>query len=236
MHTEAHTFHTSCFRTVLSDMEQCSEHFVNGVCLGLLHTNHDRAAFTLSCPLPTDFLCRLFSLCNWCKLKVEILSIYRFTQSHLISGWCNDLCSNRRQGHINYRDSKLTRLLQPALGGNARTAIICTLSPARSHVEQTRNTLLFACCAKEVATKAQVNVVMSDKALVKHLQKEVARLESELRSPDLASSTCDYTSLLRQKDLQIQKVIICFLNFFLQNALPMRKMNKKLIATKVFGH
>ncbi|KAJ6906260.1 kinesin-like protein KIN-7E isoform X2 [Populus alba x Populus x berolinensis] len=113
--------------------------------------------------------------------------------------------SNRRQGHINYRDSKLTRLLQPALGGNARTAIICTLSPARSHVEQTRNTLLFACCAKEVTTKAQVNVVMSDKALVKHLQKEVARLESELRSPDLASSTCDYTSVLRQKDLQIQK-------------------------------
>uniref|UniRef100_A0A6M2ET09 Kinesin-like protein n=1 Tax=Populus davidiana TaxID=266767 RepID=A0A6M2ET09_9ROSI len=114
--------------------------------------------------------------------------------------------SNRRQGHINYRDSKLTRLLQPALGGNARTAIICTLSPARSHVEQTRNTLLFACCAKEVTTKAQVNVVMSDKALVKHLQKEVARLESELRSPDLASSTCDYISVLRQKDLQIQKM------------------------------
>ncbi|KAF9676088.1 hypothetical protein SADUNF_Sadunf09G0102000 [Salix dunnii] len=114
--------------------------------------------------------------------------------------------SNRRQGHINYRDSKLTRLLQPALGGNARTAIICTLSPARSHVEQTRNTLLFACCAKEVTTNAQVNVVMSDKALVKHLQKEVARLESELRSPVPASSTCDFTSLLRQKDLQIQKM------------------------------
>ncbi|CAK7329604.1 unnamed protein product [Dovyalis caffra] len=114
--------------------------------------------------------------------------------------------SKGRQGHINYRDSKLTRLLQPALGGNARTAIICTLSPARSHVEQTRNTLLFACCAKEVTTKAQVNVVMSDKALVKHLQKEVARLESELRSPAPTSSTCDYVSLLRKKDLQIQKM------------------------------
>ncbi|KAJ6766000.1 CENTROMERE PROTEIN E [Salix purpurea] len=114
--------------------------------------------------------------------------------------------SKGRQGHINYRDSKLTRLLQPALGGNARTAIICTLSPARSHVEQSRNTLLFACCAKEVTTKAQVNVVMSDKALVKHLQKEVARLESELRSPTPASSTCDYVSLLRKRDLQIQKM------------------------------
>ncbi|CAL1384840.1 unnamed protein product [Linum trigynum] len=114
--------------------------------------------------------------------------------------------SKGRTGHINYRDSKLTRLLQPALGGNARTAIICTLSPSRSHVEQTRNTLLFACCAKEVTTKAQVNVVMSDKALVKHLQKELARLESELRSPAPASSTNDYTTLLRKKDLQIQKM------------------------------
>ncbi|PKI37210.1 hypothetical protein CRG98_042401 [Punica granatum] len=114
--------------------------------------------------------------------------------------------SKGRNGHINYRDSKLTRILQPALGGNARTAIICTLSPARSHVEQTRNTLLFACCAKEVTTKAQVNVVMSDKALVKHLQKELARLENELRCPATASSNCDYAALLRKKDLQIEKM------------------------------
>ncbi|PON99903.1 Kinesin-like protein [Trema orientale] len=114
--------------------------------------------------------------------------------------------SKGRHGHINYRDSKLTRILQPSLGGNARTAIICTLSPARAHVEQTRNTLLFACCAKEVTTKAQVNVVMSDKALVKHLQKELARLESELRTPGPASSACDYVALLRRKDLQIEKM------------------------------
>ncbi|KAK4258557.1 hypothetical protein QN277_004996 [Acacia crassicarpa] len=114
--------------------------------------------------------------------------------------------SKERQGHINYRDSKLTRILQPCLGGNARTAIVCTLSTARSHVEQTRNTLLFACCAKEVTTKAQVNVVMSDKALVKHLQKEVARLESELKTPAHAASNCDYPALLRKKDLQIEKM------------------------------
>ncbi|CAL0334179.1 unnamed protein product [Lupinus luteus] len=115
--------------------------------------------------------------------------------------------SKGRQGHINYRDSKLTRILQPCLGGNARTAIICTLSPARSHVEQTRNTLLFACCAKEVTTKAQVNVVMSDKALVKQLQKEVARLESELRAPGPPTSNGDYAAaLLRKKDLQIEKM------------------------------
>ncbi|KAH9610439.1 hypothetical protein KSS87_016285 [Heliosperma pusillum] len=114
--------------------------------------------------------------------------------------------SNGRQGHINYRDSKLTRILQPCLGGNARTTIICTLSPARTHVEQSRNTLLFASCAKEVSTNAQVNVVMSDKALVKHLQKELARLESELRTPAPTSSSCNCSVILKKKDLQIEKM------------------------------
>ncbi|KAL7156544.1 hypothetical protein ABFS83_02G017200 [Erythranthe nasuta] len=111
--------------------------------------------------------------------------------------------SKGRQGHVNYRDSKLTRILQPALGGNARTAIICNLNPTRSHVDQSRNTLLFASCAKEVSTNAQVNVVLSDKALVKHLQKEVARLETELRTP---GSMCNHAELLRKKDMQIEKL------------------------------
>ncbi|KAF5956821.1 hypothetical protein HYC85_004046 [Camellia sinensis] len=90
--------------------------------------------------------------------------------------------SKGRNEHVPFRDSKLTRILQSSLGGNARTAIIRTMSPARSHVEQSRNTLLFARCAKEVTTNTQVNVVISDKALVKHLQRQLARLESELRS------------------------------------------------------
>nr|DAD40430.1 TPA_asm: hypothetical protein HUJ06_014753 [Nelumbo nucifera] len=114
--------------------------------------------------------------------------------------------SKGRNGHIPYRDSKLTRILQPSLGGNARTAIICTMCPARSHLEQSRNTLLFASCAKEVATNAQVNIVMSDKALVKHLQRELARLESELRGPGPTSATCDFSALLKEKDLQIEKM------------------------------
>ncbi|KAL3844960.1 hypothetical protein ACJIZ3_002363 [Penstemon smallii] len=114
--------------------------------------------------------------------------------------------SKGRNGHIPYRDSKLTRILQTSLGGNAKTAVICTMSPARSHVEQSRNTLLFASCAKEVTTNAQVNVVVSDKALVKHLQRELARLESELRSPLSTLSQPNYSSILREKDIQIEKL------------------------------
>lgn len=95
------------------------------------------------------------------------------------------------------------------MGGNAKTAIICTMSPARSHVEQSRNTLLFASCAKQVSTNAQVNVVMSEKALVKHLQKELARLENELRSMrniSLQAASGDSSAALKEKELLISKV------------------------------
>ncbi|CAH2043065.1 unnamed protein product [Thlaspi arvense] len=112
--------------------------------------------------------------------------------------------SKGKTGHIPFRDSKLTRILQSSLGGNARTAIICTMSPARIHVEQSRNTLLFASCAKEVTTNAQVNVVMSDKALVKHLQRELAKLESELRSPGQPPIASATTALLTEKDLEVE--------------------------------
>ncbi|XP_018440824.1 kinesin-like protein KIN-7A [Raphanus sativus] len=108
------------------------------------------------------------------------------------------LSVGKRSGHIPYRDSKLTRILQHSLGGNARTAIICTLSPASTHAEQSRNTLYFANRAKEVTNNAQVNMVVSDKQLVKHLQKEVARLESERHTPDPS----------REKDFKIQKMEI----------------------------
>ncbi|CAO2842188.1 unnamed protein product [Amaranthus hypochondriacus] len=119
----------------------------------------------------------------------------------------------KRTGHIPYRDSKLTRILQHSLGGNARTAIICTLSPATSHVEQTRNTLYFATRAKEVTNNAQVNMVVSDKQLVKQLQKEVARLEAELRTPDASEKDMkihqmqkEIEELRRQRDLALSEV------------------------------
>ncbi|ONM56693.1 kinesin-like protein KIN-7J isoform X1 [Zea mays] len=113
--------------------------------------------------------------------------------------------SKGRNGHIPYRDSKLTRILQSSLGGNARTAIICTMSPAHSHIEQSRNTLLFANCAKNVVTDAKVNVVMSDKVLLKHLQREIARLENELKFPR-PTSCSNYAEALREKDELIKQL------------------------------
>ena len=59
--------------------------------------------------------------------------------------------------HVNFRDSKLTRILQPSLSGNAHMAVICCATPSELYLEETRSTLQFASRAKLVKTKPQVN-------------------------------------------------------------------------------
>ncbi|KAG2390285.1 Kinesin-like protein [Vigna angularis] len=68
---------------------------------------------------------------------------------------------SKQRGHIPYRDSKLTRILQPALGGNAKTSIICTIAPEEIHIEETRGTLQFASRAKRITNCVQVNEELS---------------------------------------------------------------------------
>lgn len=85
-------------------------------------------------------------------------------------------------GHIPYRDSKLTRILQPSLGGNAKTAIICNVTPAACHVEESHSTLRFACRAKRVVNNAVVNEVLSDAAVLKRQAKEIEELRKALAS------------------------------------------------------
>ncbi|TQE05873.1 hypothetical protein C1H46_008556 [Malus baccata] len=60
-------------------------------------------------------------------------------------------------GHVPYRDSKLTRILQPALGGNANTAIICNITLAQIHADETKSSLQFASRALRVTNCAHVN-------------------------------------------------------------------------------
>jgi len=40
--------------------------------------------------------------------------------------------------HVNFRDSKLTRLLQPSLCGNAKMSIVCCITPADRYLEEVR--------------------------------------------------------------------------------------------------
>lgn len=87
-------------------------------------------------------------------------------------------------GHIPYRDSKLTRILQPALGGNSKTAIVCAMTPATTHCDESHSTLRFASRAKRVVNKAMVNEVINGatNAMVKRQQREIAALKARLEA------------------------------------------------------
>ncbi|EGB06629.1 hypothetical protein AURANDRAFT_28941, partial [Aureococcus anophagefferens] len=60
-------------------------------------------------------------------------------------------------GHVPYRDSKLTRLLQNALGGDSYTSVLATIRPTRSHAEECLSTLQFANRCRKVANNPRVH-------------------------------------------------------------------------------
>jgi hypothetical protein len=62
-----------------------------------------------------------------------------------------------KSSHIPYRDSKLTRLLQDSLGGNSKTLMIATVSPASYNYEETLSTLRYANRAKNIKNKPKIN-------------------------------------------------------------------------------
>ena len=65
---------------------------------------------------------------------------------------------NKGDSFVCYRESKLTRILQPYLGGNSITAIICTVSPAKSNFQETANTLRFGLCAGSIKNDVKINI------------------------------------------------------------------------------
>ncbi|XP_030211624.1 kinesin family member 3Cb [Gadus morhua] len=84
-----------------------------------------------------------------------------------------------RSTHVPYRDSKLTRLLQDSLGGNAKTVMLATVGPSGRHHDETLTTLRYASRAKNIKNKPRVNEDPKD-ALLREFQQEIARLKAQL--------------------------------------------------------
>ena len=78
-----------------------------------------------------------------------------------------------RQIHVPYRDSKLTRLLQDSLGGNARTSLIVTFSPLVQSAIETQSTLEFGARASRVAVHAIRNETVDYRSLYLALRKQM---------------------------------------------------------------
>ncbi|XP_034298093.1 centromere-associated protein E isoform X1 [Pantherophis guttatus] len=113
------------------------------------------------------------------------------------------LCDDQSGGFINYRDSKLTRILQNSLGGNAKTVIICTITPAS--LEETLSTLQFASTAKKMKNTPKVNEVLDDEALLKRYRNEIEDLKRQLEEVSSHSHTKDQLAQLLEEKNSVQK-------------------------------
>jgi hypothetical protein len=97
--------------------------------------------------------------------------------------------ANTSNVHLPYRDSKLTRLLQPSLGGNAHVSLICTLSPSVPSLEESKNTLKFASRAKRMQNRARLNENDTDEGtLIAQYREEICQLKDQLARAEAARS------------------------------------------------
>ncbi|CAG8466351.1 21051_t:CDS:2 [Gigaspora margarita] len=90
--------------------------------------------------------------------------------------------------HVPYRDSKLTRLLQDSLGGNANTLMIACVSSSESNLNETINTLKYANRARNIKNSISINQEESGWNDLEHLQSLVLKLRSEIKSLKAANS------------------------------------------------
>ncbi|RIB24787.1 P-loop containing nucleoside triphosphate hydrolase protein [Gigaspora rosea] len=94
----------------------------------------------------------------------------------------------RHTTHVPYRDSKLTRLLQDSLGGNAQTLMIACVSPIEYNVNETISTLKYANRARNIKNLASVNQEEAGWNDVTHLQNLVMKLRSEISTLKAAAA------------------------------------------------
>ena len=109
----------------------------------------------------------------------------------------SQLSSRQAGSHVSYRDSKLTRLLQDSLGGNAITYMIACVTPAEFHLSETLNTVQYAQRARAIQSKPRIQQVSdeSDKqAVIDRLRAEVSFLRDQIRNTERGDRRVNGTS------------------------------------------
>ncbi|GLD65996.1 centromere-associated protein E, partial [Lates japonicus] len=147
------------------------------------------------------------------------------------------LTDESQKGFTNYRDSKLTRILQNSLGGNAKTVIICTITPVT--LDETLSTLQFASTAKKMKNDPHVTEVSDDGALLKRYRNEIVDLKRRLQEVSSVTQTTAtekevLSQLLQEKD-QLQREQedriknLTKLLVTSSNLVPFKKMPKRRV-------
>ncbi|XP_065118911.2 kinesin-like protein KIF19 [Paramisgurnus dabryanus] len=123
-------------------------------------------------------------------------------RSLLALGNCiNALSEKNGNKYVNYRDSKLTRLLKDSLGGNSRTVMIAHISPASLAFEDSRNTLTYADRAKSIRTRVKRNLlnvsyhIAQYTSIISDLRSEIQRLKKKIADQSSSKQNPDRTDI-----------------------------------------
>ena len=131
----------------------------------------------------------------------------------------------QKRNYVPYRDSKLTRILQDSLGGNAKTFMIACISPAEINFEESLNTLKYASRARNIKNKPVVNRDPQS-AVISALKQELAVLKNEIKN--YQKLFCNSENLELKANFEAMKI-----DFFedeeLKNSkIKVQKLEKKL--------
>ncbi|KAJ8246163.1 hypothetical protein GJAV_G00264410 [Gymnothorax javanicus] len=107
----------------------------------------------------------------------------------------------KKQVFVPYRDSVLTWLLKDSLGGNSKTIMIATISPADVNYGETLSTLRYANRAKNIINKPTINEDSNVK-LIRELRAEIARLKALLIQGNQIALLDSPTALSMEEKLQ----------------------------------
>ncbi|XP_054179621.1 kinesin-like protein KIF16B isoform X13 [Homo sapiens] len=109
--------------------------------------------------------------------------------------------AKKKQVFVPYRDSVLTWLLKDSLGGNSKTIMIATISPADVNYGETLSTLRYANRAKNIINKPTINEDANVK-LIRELRAEIARLKTLLAQGNQIALLDSPTALSMEEKLQ----------------------------------
>ncbi|XP_005401812.1 PREDICTED: kinesin-like protein KIF18A [Chinchilla lanigera] len=131
--------------------------------------------------------------------------------------------TKKKNQHVPYRNSKLTRLLKDSLGGNCQTIMIAAVSPSSLFYDDTYNTLKYANRAKDIKSSLKSNVLnlnnhisqyvkicTEQKAEILMLKEKLKAYEEQKAYTDKNDKTTLMISNPQDKEIQrFQEILNC---------------------------
>uniref|UniRef100_A0A2K5DXQ3 Kinesin family member 13B n=1 Tax=Aotus nancymaae TaxID=37293 RepID=A0A2K5DXQ3_AOTNA len=124
----------------------------------------------------------------------------------VISALADQSAGKNKNKFVPYRDSVLTWLLKDSLGGNSKTAMVATVSPAADNYDETLSTLRYADRAKHIVNHAVVNEDPNAR-IIRDLREEVEKLREQLTKAEAMKSP-ELKDRLEESEKLIQEMTV----------------------------